>query len=160
MTLPARLFLLFGITLFCLAPVARGQDTTIEQSSTDHSTKIEAHLEKKYTVKLELTPPPTRRCHVRVTMDYLQKNDVAKVDSMLENEDCAASSGSYTVSIRYRDQNNEQQRVEYDETWEREDDQPLTITKDYFAGKNVDITRVQPKNLTCLCAEELPMDDE
>jgi hypothetical protein len=156
MTSSLPLSLYSGIALFCLAQATLAQDATIEHSRTDQTTKTEAHLGKTYTMKFKLTTTESRRCQVRATMDFFQKNTMAKVDSLLENEDCGASSGSYTVSIRYRDGSGELQRVEYEETWQREDDQPITITKEYFAGDNVDITRVQPKNLRCLCAKAIP----
>ena len=160
MILTARLSWLSGSALFCIAYSTLAKDAAIEQSNTVQSNKIETHLEFEHTMTLEMKPPPSHRCQVRVTMDYLQKDTVAKVDSLVENKDCAASSGSFTVSVRIRDENGEMQKVEYDETWQREDDQPITISKEYFAGENVDIIRVQARKLQCLCAEVLPEDKE
>lgn len=82
----------------------RWERIPVEHSSTDQSTRIDAHLEKKYTVTLDLEAPPTRRCQARVSIEYLQKNTDAAVNSTLENPDCEASSGSYTIAVRYKDE--------------------------------------------------------
>lgn len=152
-------FLVAALAFICAPVAGLAQDPLVDQQSTHETTKIEAHLEKKYTVKLELNPPPTKRCQARLEIEYLQKGAEARVDSNLGNKDCAASSGSYKISIRYRDANGESQTIEFDETWQRDNDQPILASKDYFVGENVDITRVRSKSLQCICAE-VPVEDE
>jgi hypothetical protein len=150
----------FGLAALCLASVTYAQDTTIEYSRTDETTKIEERVEKKHTIKLTMTPPASRHCQARLQISYRQKNTVANVESTLENDDCGASSGSYTVSVRIRDENDEFNNINYEEAWQRDDNQPIVMKKDYFAGENVDLIRVNTKGLRCTCAEVMPQGGE
>lgn len=147
------------IAFVCAPVLTLAQDPLVDQQSTHETMKIEAHLEKTYTVKIELDAPPSKRCQAHLEIEYLQKGAEARVDSNLGNKDCAASSGSYTISVRYRDKNGESQTIEFDETWQRDNDQPILASKDYFVGENVDITRVRSKSLQCICAEA-PVENE
>ncbi len=115
--------------------------------------KVEDHVEKKYVIKLEAPTSAKKYCHVSVDISYLQRNTAAIVDVILINPDCAASSGSYTVAIRVRDENNEAQNMSFDETWQREDDLSLESRQDYSIGENVDLINVRVKKLKCVCNE-------
>lgn len=149
--LPRSLIAVFA--LICAPISGQAQDPLVDQQNTHDTTKIEARLEKKYTVKIELDAPPSKRCQAHLEIEYLQKGAEARVDSSLGNNDCAASSGSYTISVRYRDAGGESHTIEFDETWQRDDDQPILASKDYFVGNDVDITRIRSKSLQCICAE-------
>jgi hypothetical protein len=107
-------------------------------------------------MKLSTTPPENPRCEAQLQFSYIQKNTVAEVDSTLNNPDCGASGGDYTIRVRFKDENNELQSLEYPETWRREDDQPIEQRKEYFIGENVDLVSVRPRKLQCKCdaAEE------
>ena len=129
-------------------------------SYAQETATTDGHVKKPYTVKLTMTPPESRHCQAQLHISYLQKNDVASVESTLNNEDCSSSSGSYIVSVRIRDENNETSNIEYDETWQREDSQPIVIRKEYFAGENLDIIRVRTKKLRCTCTDEVPQDEK
>ena len=128
------------------------QDDFINSSGQQEAMKLEGHVEKKYVMKLEAPTSATKYCHVSVDITYLQKNTSAVVDVVLENPDCAASSGSYTVAVRVRDDNNKSQTLSFDETWQRDDDQSLETRQDYFIGDNVDLVNVRVRKLKCACS--------
>ena len=109
------------------------------------------HHEIRYEMKLSTTPPENPRCEAQLQFSYIQKNTVAEVDSTLNNPDCGASGGDYTIRVRFRDENNELQSLEYPETWRREDDQPIEQRKEYFIGENVDLVSVRSRKLQCKC---------
>jgi len=109
------------------------------------------HHEIRYKMTISTTPPARKRCEARLEIFYLQKNTVATVDATLDNNDCGASSGEYTVLVRIRDENSELQLLEYPETWRRDDDQAIELTKDYFIGDNVDLVSVRPRKVQCIC---------
>lgn len=153
MTLSPNRFLAVIAACLVAAGWSYAGEPQVEHSSTDQSTRIDAHLEKKYTVTLDLEAPPTRRCQARVSIEYLQKNTDAAVNSTLENPDCEASSGSYTIAVRYKDESGEQHEAEFVENWERTDGKPIVAVQRYFVGENIDIIRVRTKRLQCLCAE-------
>ena len=150
-TVPAVL----GAAGLFIGAIAAAQETTVEHSRTDHSTKIEAHLEKKFTVRLDAKPHENFRCKVNVTLDYLQQNDTAQVDAIITNQDCAASSGSYTVAIRVLDADKNSIEYEFEETWQRVDDRQIVTSTSYPIGKNVDLRRVRARNLSCTCVEPI-----
>jgi hypothetical protein len=155
-----RSIMFIAIAALFLACVSHAQETTVEHSKTDSTAKIEGKMEIGYTVKLTMNPPESRRCQAQLQISYLQKNDMASVESTLNNDDCAASSGSYIVSVRIRDENSETRNIEYEETWQRDDIQPIAMKKEYFAGDNVDVIRVNTKKLRCICTDELPQDEK
>ena len=107
--------------------------------------------EIRYTMTLSTTPPAQPKCAAQLLFTFIQKNTVAAVESTLSNTDCGASSGDYTMHIRYRDENNEMQSLEYPETWRRDDDQDIESRKEYFIGDNVDLVTVRSRNLRCNC---------
>ena len=109
------------------------------------------HHEIRYKMTISTTPPEEQRCEAQMYFTYIQKNTVAVVDSTLSNADCAASSGEYTLLVRFRDENNEMQSLEYPETWHRDDDQEIELRKEYFIGENVDLVTVRSRKLRCIC---------
>ena len=113
--------------------------------------KSKKRHEIRYTMTLSTTPPDEQKCAAQLFFTFIQKNTVALVESTLSNPDCGASSGDYTMQVRYRDDNNEMQSLEYPETWRRDDEQDLESRKEYFIGDNVDLVNVRSRNLQCIC---------
>jgi len=140
-----------GFLLLCLCSTAMAQDDFVDSSGQQEMMKIEGHTEKQYTMTLETSPATKKYCHVSVNIDYLQKNTDVIVNMALDNPDCAASSGSYAVAVKFRDENNNSQTVEYEETWQREDDQPLQKRQSYYVGENVDVINARVKRPNCVC---------
>ncbi|HEX5370910.1 MAG TPA: hypothetical protein VFY10_16000, partial [Dehalococcoidia bacterium] len=96
------------------------------------------------TVKLE--PPKSNACHAHMSFDYGQFNTLVRVNSTITNDDCAASRGKYVVEVTL-DAHGKLENLRFDETWERKDDQPVTTTKEYPIGKNVDLVLVRATRL-------------
>jgi hypothetical protein len=99
----------------------------------------------------------TRTCSSEVNITYEQRNTLARVEGIVESSSCPASHGEYTFVIGIRDENNEQSTLEFTETWQRDDDEPLSFVKEYPIGENVDLTRVRLRSLRCSC-DELPVE--
>jgi hypothetical protein len=115
--------------------------------------------------KIERTLPvraenPSQRCESFLELEYYQKNTHAYVKSTLKNDQCAASSGSYVVRIKYRPDEGEQGQIEYEETWSRNDDADIVTEKDYFVGENLDVRRVSGAKLRCTCSTEEAVESE
>ena len=94
----------------------------------------------------------TNACEARLDVEYYQKGDSVHVDTVLDNDQCAASSGSYTLQVRYRGDDGEVQTTEFEELWERGDAEPIALSKDYYVAENIDVTRVRSRRLRCECA--------
>ncbi len=113
---------------------------------------VAAAQEKGTTFTIELPAIETLNCQASIAIDYTQNDTVARVDGTLENKTCAASSGSYVISVSTIDANNKLQTQQFTETWQRDDDQPVKFGKDYPIGSNVDLVRVQTPRVQCKCA--------
>jgi len=116
----------------------------------------ERQTQKKFIVKL-VPPRQKQYCNAGSTIEYFQNDDIAAVTGEITNEQCGASSGTYTMNVRYRDQEGELQELDFDESWQREDDQTVKFKREYRIGKNVDLIRVRTRRMRCVCAE---IDDE
>lgn len=91
-------------------------------------------------------------CEAQIEFNYTQRGAIARVEGSIENETCAASEGSFTVSIRTSNDDFEQVTQEYHETWQRGDDQPVNFSHDYEIGDNVDLIRVRTLKSMCKCS--------
>ena len=119
--------------------------------SAQEEQESKKQYEIRYKMKLSTTPPAEQTCAAQIYFTYLQKNTVAVVDSTIDNTECDASSGDYTMLVRFRDENNEIQSLEYPETWSRDDDKAVESRKEYFIGDNVDLVTVRSRKLRCVC---------
>lgn len=91
-------------------------------------------------------------CAAIMELEYSQRNTIANVRGTIDNEDCAASSGDYKLAVKIRDANGELKTLEFPETWQRLDDQPVEFKGEYPIGENVDLVNVRTKQMHCTCA--------
>jgi hypothetical protein len=147
-SLRSKLAVAASIVALASLPIsAQGQ-----QASTSETIEHSSSSERTFTVKLN--PPKQKQyCKASTTTEYYQSDDVAEVNVGIKNEDCAASSGSFTIRVRYRTEEDEVVNLEFDETWQREDDQDILFSRQYPIGKNVDLMRVRPARMRCVCTE-------
>ena len=151
---PIRRYTLYSsFLLACVCSSALAQDDFINSSAQQESMKYEGHVEKTYVIELEPASPRNNYCHVSVGIEYLQKNASVIVDVTLDNPDCAASSGSYAVAVKFRDENRDSQTLEFEEKWQRDNDKPLETQQDYYMGNNVDLVSVRVRKPKCVCTE-------
>ncbi len=130
-------------------PVATGEASIKIERSSEHKAEGKEY-EKKVGVTLEYGQ---KGCAATLSLEYYQKGTDAHVKSTLQNEQCAASSGSYVIRIRYRPDEGEMGDVEFEETWSRDDDADVVAEKDYFVGEDLEIRRVTSAKLKCACTE-------
>ena len=93
-------------------------------------------------------------CKARLAIEYWQKGDVADVQMVLHNDECAASHGDFTIELRVRNDDGELASEEYAEAWARADDQPVAMSRLYPIGDDVDLIRVRSSGLSCTCDAE------
>ena len=106
--------------------------------------------EKKYTIRFETTEHK-KYCKASIWVEYSQYDTIASYNGEIINEDCDASSGSYTISVRYRDESGEVHAVESEHAWQRDDDQKVVFSGEQSIGKNVDLMRVRARKVQCVC---------
>lgn len=134
----------------CL-PLASPASQDVDPSSNAEQMEIRRSKELKYTIKLE-APAHRVYCKAKVSVEYTQYDTDAGVTGKIENEDCAASYGEYTVAVRYR-KNDEVFDDEYPGSWERTGDQPYLFEGRYPIGENADLVRVRARKIQCICGE-------
>lgn len=152
----------FAVVLLALAPPALGQQPALDTTQQTIPAKEPQAVgdQRDITIKTVLTPPPQLACQAELEMSWYQKGARIRVESELANDDCGASSGTYTVEVRYRGDTQESLKKEFPETWQRSDERPIRSEKEYDIADNVDVIRVRIRKLRCECAvEEAPADE-
>lgn len=109
-------------------------------------------IEKEFTRSVELAAPTDLQCETRIDLEYDQRDTIARVKGVLENDTCAASSGDYEVEVLIKDENGEVQTFVFSESWQRDDDRPVAIAADYPIGENVELIRLRSQRLRCTCS--------
>ena len=120
------------------------------------TTQTVFELETKLDVSLEIPEAKSLQCEAAIEVEYTQRNTVAGVTGTIDTKDCAASSGEYKVVVSVRNEALELTTLEFVETWQRLDAEPVIFRKDYPLGDDVDLVRVRTRPVRCTCAEAPP----
>ncbi len=130
-----------GITLLFTSAAA---DRQTKANSTTFSKTFELKTEQRTTA-----------CEATAALEYFQRGTEADVETTIENVDCEASSGTFTIEATVRaDGQKDSAKLSFPETWSRDTDEPVEISKRYPIGDNVDLLRVKVRKLRCECSEE------
>jgi len=116
-------------------------------------TQTTFELETKIDVTLELPEQKMLQCAAAIEVEYSQRNTVAGVTGTIDTKECAAASGEYKVVVSVRNDALELTTLEFVETWQRLDAEPVIFKKDYPLGDDVDLVRVRTRPVRCTCAE-------
>jgi hypothetical protein len=108
--------------------------------------------EREINFSIEVPAIPSTQCEASTSTSYHQRNTVARVASTITVEGCAAAGGKFTIAVRVRDDRDAQQTLEFNETWQRTDDQDVSLTSDYPIGENVELLSVRVRGMSCTCA--------
>jgi len=140
---------------FCVLVCICALSTVFAQDQTVQGAKSEpAAVQKKEKVLFTLEAPKRRPvCKVGLSFEYFQIGDDVNVAGRLTNDGCAAASGEYTVSVRFRTDDGETENIDFVELWSREDNIPIKFDNNYPMGPNTDLVRVRTKRSKCVCTE-------
>lgn len=108
--------------------------------------------EKKYSIRFETTEHRDY-CKASIWVEFNQYDTIAAYNGEISNEDCGASGGSYTISVRYRDESGEVHNIDSEHTWHRDNEQKVVIEGEQSIGENVDLIRVRARKIQCVCDE-------
>ncbi|MDX1563354.1 MAG: hypothetical protein R3305_10525 [Gammaproteobacteria bacterium] len=100
---------------------------------------------------IELSVGGGRVCSGLVDMTYQQRSTLALVKGTLTSADCAASSGSYTITARIRNTAGDVETIDFEERWQRSDDEPVTFEAAYPIGDDVELLRMDARHVVCSC---------
>ena len=110
-------------------------------------------VEQEIKIPIELPALTTAQCEASAESEYQQRNTLARLISTIAVADCTAASGTFTATVRVRDESGEIKPLEFSETWQRSDDQDVKFTKDYPIGENVELVSMRVRGLRCTCAD-------
>ena len=126
---------------------------------SDNSKQV---LDGTIEIKRTLTLPPQsieqpNSCDADLTISSTQMNDRIRIRAKIVNEDCAASSGDYTLRILTMNEEGETHLREFSESWSRQNDAPIELTQYIGMESDVDLLWVRVRtspNTACTCNDE------
>ena len=145
-------FQLLPALLACVSGSALAAQDAIGGAQQPQRMRIDNRIETEYTVTLEAESKKDY-CQANAEFEYWQANTNAHIEGAITNNECAASSGEYVVSVVYLDEEGTRQRNDHTETWSRADAEPFKFEHDYEIGSNVDLIRVSARKVVCICTE-------
>lgn len=121
----------------------------ININKVNNSKTIRFEHETKTTI--EIPAIEFMSCQANISLSYHQRNTLARVNAIIENQNCTASNGTYEIAISIRDENGDAQTLSFDESWQQTSSDTINVTKDYKIGNNIDLRRVQARSVDCTC---------
>ena len=118
-------------------------------AADEPTTNNEAEIRIQMDVKQEFA---TDLCQAQLALEWYQKGPSVHVESELSNDTCGASSGSLVMRVSYRGDDGETVSADFPETWQRNNDAPVLIERDYYLAEDIDVLRVRTRKLRCVCA--------
>jgi hypothetical protein len=139
----------------CPLVATRGPAQSAERLAACEET-ITLRGETPLSVTTMLNAPKNVYCAATYSVEYTQKDAKVGVAGVIENKDCAASSGEYKVLVRVRDETGEVKALDFLGSWQRDDDEPVKFNEDYPIGNNVDLVNLRVVQVRCTCGEAPP----
>lgn len=121
------------------------------KESCDPAQVVVRH-ESDVTFSIDVAPPKDVQCVATIEISYTQRDTAAAVEGTVANNVCAASSGDYKLIVSVRGDDG-LKTLEFVESWQRRDAEPVKFSATYPIGENVDLVRVRPTQSRCTCAE-------
>lgn len=112
-------------------------------------------VERELTILKEAVELESRQCATIITVEYFQRDTIARVHGEIGNETCASSNGHYEIEARVKHESGETETLVFTESWQRDDDQTIEFTADYPIGDNVELTRLRSRGLHCTCSDPI-----
>ena len=116
-------------------------------------TKLDLRLDAPITVSGTLKVPQNAYCAATYAVEYTQKDTKVGVAGVIDNKDCAASSGEYKLLVRVRGETGDVKTLDFLGSWQRDDDAPVKFSGDYPIGNNVDLVNVRVVQVRCTCSD-------
>ncbi len=121
--------------LLCGACALAASERTFKNVVFDSGQKgrieIDGAIEYDYKLTLAPTAPTGPSCRAEVSISYVQMYDKVRVDTTIDHDGCAASSGDYTLRMRTKDAAGEAHVDEFEESWQRDDAATVQTTRYY-----------------------------
>lgn len=136
-------------TNFCSLAVIAAVTSAPCFAGDEQTVSTEMEIRTSNTIRMEMH---AGGCQANLALDYWQKGHLAEVQATVNNEECAASQGDFALHVTYRDSDGAVTTDEHPESWARDDDQAVEISREYEIGHGVDLVRVRSRGLSCSCS--------
>jgi carbamoylphosphate synthase large subunit len=93
------------------------------------------------------------QCSAAAATEYEQLDAITRITSTFSIADCATAHGSLTFAVRVRDEAGGVVVIEFEEPWQRSDNQDARVAGDYPIGENVELLNVRIGSLQCTCGD-------
>lgn len=110
-------------------------------------------VEQEISTEMQLPEIQFNSCQAFITLQYHQRDTLARVEATVENESCKTSMGEYELLFNIRDENGVSRNLSFSEAWEQKDDSLLKSSQDYPIGENVTLKRVVAQSVHCKCTD-------
>lgn len=108
----------------------RAVKRTLFEREKEQSLELGGEIRHEYKLELKSTLPQPE-CRADVSISYVPMYDKVRVETTVEHDGCAMSSGDYTIRVRTRGSNAEVTTEDINESWRRTDAGRLEDTKVY-----------------------------
>jgi len=129
----ARLAALVAITLLATPDSAASERSfkkTVFEAEKEQSLELGGEIRHEYKIELKSTLPQPE-CQADVSISYVPMYDKVRVETTVEHDGCATSSGDYTLRVRTRGSDGEVTTEDIGESWHRADAGRVQSTKVY-----------------------------
>lgn len=103
---------------------------TVFEAEKEESLELGGEIRHEYKVELKSSLPQPE-CRAEVSISYVPMYDKVRVETTVEHDGCAKSSGDYMLRVRTRDAAGEVTTQDIGETWQRTDAVRVDRTKVY-----------------------------
>lgn len=133
-----------------------------KQQETEQNTEKTVLIKSTAYEKTFTAPPIVSEelaCEIEISSDYWQLGDRAKLEALIETDQCAAAQGEYTVRVKTRNDNGDARTRKFQETWSRADNVPVTVKHVYDMDGDAELVNIRvhmslDTACTCIQADE------
>lgn len=110
-------------------------------------------VEQEIPIKMQLPEIQFNSCQAFITLQYDQRDTLARVEATVENESCITSMGEYELLFSISDENGVSRNLSFSAAWEQKEDSLLKSSQDYPIGENVTLKGVLAQGVHCKCTD-------
>ena len=128
------------------------------EAEKEQSLELGGEIRHEYKIKLKSSLPQPA-CRADVWVSYVPMYDRVRVETTVEHDGCAKSSGDYTLRVRTRGPDGELSTQDINESWQRTDPVRVESTKVYPLDPERELVwvRVRTERKTnCRCDDGPP----
>ena len=96
---------------------------------------------------------PTSACKPETELSYWQINTKIRIETEITTSGCESNRGEQTVQVRFDDEHNETNLVDFTETWPFSEDRVIKAVNEYEIGNGTTVRSVRIVKTRCWCED-------